>query len=66
MALADGVAMYVAVVVKSNHLHPPLPSLQSAVNEHQPSCFGLEEERGERWKGSGATGPAVNEVKSSL
>jgi hypothetical protein len=36
------------------------------VNEHQPSCFGLEEERGERWKGSGATGPAINEVKSSL
>jgi hypothetical protein len=26
----------------------------------------LEEERGERWKGSGATGPAINEVKSSL
>jgi hypothetical protein len=29
MALANGVAMYVAVVVKSNHLHPPLPSLQA-------------------------------------
>jgi len=40
MALGSDSAMYVAVVVKSNHLHPPLPSLQA-------------EERGERWKGSG-------------
>ena len=44
MALANGVAMYVAVVVKLNHLHPPLPSLQALSSEHQPSCFGLEEE----------------------
>jgi len=26
----------------------------------------LEEERGEVWKGSGATKPAIHEVKSSL
>ena len=38
----------------------------SAANEHQPSCFALEEERGERWKGSGATKPNINEAKSSL
>ena len=42
----------------------PLPS--SAVNEHQPSCFAGEEERGEQWKGSGATKTTINEVKSSL
>ena len=53
----------------SGEVEPPPPTApvpSSAVNEHQPSCFGLEEERGERWKGSGATGPAINEVKSSL
>jgi hypothetical protein len=36
------------------------------VNEHQPSCFAGEEERGEQWKGSGATKTTINEVKSSL
>jgi hypothetical protein len=43
---------------------PTAPS--SAANEHQPSCFALEEERGEGWKGSGATKPNINEAKSSL
>lgn len=32
-----------------------IPSM--AAEEHQPSCFALEEERGEGWKGSGAMGP---------
>ena len=41
-------------------------SYTSAVNEHQPSCFAGEEERGEQWKGSGATKTTINEVKSSL
>ena len=66
MAVADGIAMYVVVVVKSTHLHQPLPAPSSAVNEHQPSCFAGEEERGEQWKGSGATKTTINEVKSSL
>ena len=42
----------------------PAPSI--AANEHQPSCFALEEERGEGWKGSGATKPSIKEAKSSL
>ena len=45
---------------------PVAPALSSAVNEHQPSCFAWEEERGEGWKGSGATKSAINETKSSL
>ena len=45
---------------------PVAPAPSSAVNEHQPSCFGLEEERGEGWKGSGAAKPAIDEAKSSL
>jgi hypothetical protein len=30
-----------------------------AADERQPSCFALEEEKGEGWKGGGATGPAI-------
>lgn len=40
---------------------PPL-----AAEEHQPSCFALEEERGEGWSGSGAMGPAIKETRPSL
>lgn len=35
-------------------------------DEHQPSCFALEEERGEGWKGSGAAKSEINEAKPSL
>jgi hypothetical protein len=37
-----------------------------AAEEHQPSCFALEEEKGEGWKGSGAMGPAINDARPSL
>jgi hypothetical protein len=37
-----------------------------AADEHQQSCFAMEEERGEGWSGSGAMGPAINEARSSL
>jgi hypothetical protein len=37
-----------------------------AADEHQPSCFALEEEKGEGWKGSGAMKPAINEARPSL
>jgi len=41
-------------------INNPLP------DEHQPSCFGLEEERGGSWKGSGGTVPSIKEAKPSL
>ena len=44
---------------------PEIPSLVVA-EEHQPSCFAGEEEKGEGWKGSGAMGPAINEERPSL
>jgi len=47
---------------KLAHPHIPPPIL----TEHQPSCFALEEEKGEGWKGSGAMGPAINEARPSL
>jgi hypothetical protein len=45
----------------------PTETLQPVVpNEHQPSCFALEEEKGGDWKGSGGTTPPVKESKPSL
>ena len=45
----------------------PTETLRPAVPDaHQPSCFGLEEERGANWKGSGGAAPSIKEVKSSL
>ena len=41
--------------------HPEPPPL-TAPDEHQASCFALEEEKGEDWKGTGAMGPAIKEV----
>jgi hypothetical protein len=45
--------------------YPDNPPLMVA-DEHQPSCFALEEERGGSWKGGGAMGPAINETRPSL
>jgi hypothetical protein len=44
---------------------PGVPSSKTA-EEHQPSCFALEEERGAVWKGGGAMGPAINEARPNL
>jgi hypothetical protein len=45
----------------------PTETLRPAVpEEHQPGCFGLEEEKGSNWKGSGRTVPAIKEAKPSL
>jgi len=38
----------------------------AAPYERQPGCFGLEEERGGNWKGSGGTVPSIKEAKPSL
>jgi hypothetical protein len=40
--------------------------VNAATDERQPGCFGLEEERGEDWKGSGAMKSAINESLPSL
>ena len=46
-------------------VEPETPASTSA-DEHQPSCFALEEERGEGWKGSCAAKSEINEAKPSL
>jgi len=46
---------------------PPRDTLRPAASdEHQPGCFGLEEERGADWKGSGGSVPSVKDAKPSL
>jgi hypothetical protein len=42
------------------------PVVSASADEHQPSCFALEEERGEGWQGSGAMKSEINEAKPSL
>lgn len=37
-----------------------------AANEHQPSCFALEEEKGEGWSGTGAAKLVIDEKRPSL
>ena len=44
----------------------PETPVSTRTDEHQASCFGLEEERGEGWKGSGAAKSEINEAKPSL
>ena len=46
---------------------PSTKILRPAVpDEHQPGCFGLEEERGGDWKGGGGSVPSIKEAKPSL
>jgi hypothetical protein len=57
--------------IHSLRLHPHAGTGKKATNgnfadEHQPSCFALEEERGGNWKGGGGTVPSVKEAKPSL
>ena len=44
----------------------PETAPEIATEEHQPSCFALEEEKGEGWQGSGATKPSINVARPSL
>ncbi len=48
------------------HAEPAPPMAPSLADEHQPSCFAQEEERGEDWHGAGASGPLVKDVKPTL
>ncbi len=54
-----------ASIDKLEVMHPEASS-PTAPEEHQASCFALEEEKGEDWKGTGTTGLVINEAKSSL
>jgi hypothetical protein len=40
--------------------------MENGDEEHQPSCFGLEEEKSEPWSGSGATRPLLVETRLTL
>ncbi len=45
---------------------PTAAAPEPAPDEHRPSCFALEEERGESWKGTGAAKSPVNERRPTL
>jgi len=46
---------------------PLRDTLRPAVpEEHQPGCFGLEEERGANWTGIGRAVPSIKETRPSL
>jgi hypothetical protein len=54
------------ILTRKPRKKPPTETVRPAVpNEHQPSCFALEEEKGGDWKGRGSR-PAIKEVKPSL
>jgi hypothetical protein len=44
----------------------PEPPAPITADERQPSCFALEDEKGEDWKGSGATRSQIFEARPSL
>jgi hypothetical protein len=44
----------------------PATAPSTLLEEHQPSCFALEEEKGQCWKGAGSTRPAINDAQPSL
>jgi hypothetical protein len=46
--------------------HPENPPQSMAPDERQPSCFALEEEKGEDWKGGGAMKPAISQKRPTL
>jgi hypothetical protein len=51
--------------------YEPKPELLEAISiaaddTHQPSCFALEEERGDGWKGAGATGQIIKDTRPTL
>lgn len=43
-----------------------LESPAIATDERQPGCFALEDEKGEDWKGSGATRSQIMEARPTL
>ena len=50
----------------NSQLTQPQTSRSMPADEHQPSCFAFEDEKGEGWKGSGASGLAINEARPRL
>jgi short-subunit dehydrogenase len=55
-----------AALKKRELLAQPPDQSSTAADERQPSCFAVEEEKGEYWKGSGAMEPAIKESRPSL
>ena len=42
------------------------PTPPAEEEQHQSSCFAIEEEKGNCWRGNGSTKPAINDAQPSL
>jgi len=42
------------------------PTSSGKIDEHGPSCFGCEEEKGANWTGAGGMHPEIEEKRPSL
>ena len=55
------------ILTRKPKKRPPRETLRPAApDEHQPGCFGLEEERGADWKGSGGAVSSIKGTRPSL
>jgi hypothetical protein len=64
LAMAALVVCGCILTLKSRKKLATETSRPAILDEHQPGCFGLEEERGGNWKGSSA--PIIKEARPSL
>ena len=66
-AIATAFIVCGCILTRKPTKKPLRKTLQAAApDEREPGCFGLEEERGANWKGSGQTVPSIKEAKPSL
>ena len=63
--LASMTALVVCGCILTRKPRKTLPTLRAAVlDERQPGCFALEDERGGNWTGNGV--PVIKEARPSL
>jgi hypothetical protein len=63
--VASMIALVVSGCILTRKPRKTLPTLRAAVlDERQPGCFALEDERGGNWTGSGV--PVIKEARPSL
>ena len=66
-AIAAAFIVCGCILTRKPKKKPPIETLPPAApDEHQPGCFGFEEERGADWKGSGGAVPPIKETRPSL
>jgi hypothetical protein len=62
--VASMTALVICGCILTRKPKKPPRTLRPVVDEHQPGCFALEEERGGQWTGSGV--PVIKEARPTL